>query len=76
MNGDPTEQRMADIRDLSAAIEAVEDVRERLAGNMGQQPDRDSTLAKAEYHLRGVRDEVAQELGRGALNYVEEADDE
>lgn len=76
MNGDPTDRQMADIDDLTMAIEAVERVRRRHQHGMMPTPDRDSTLAKAEYHLRGVRDQTAVQLGRDALTYVGEADDE
>lgn len=55
-------RRREQIRKVSVAIEAVVGARQIEQGAMTI-PDRESTLAKAEYQLRGVRDSLLEDAG-------------
>lgn len=61
-----TDELLEQVILATEAIEAIQSLRERQITSTveaGVPPDRDSTLAKAEYHVRGVRDELVGQLG-------------
>lgn len=72
------DERLDQIRLATEAIERIAELRERLSfGDIGVNPVQDSTLAKAEYHVRGVRDELVGRLGVDEVGAVlEEFDDD
>lgn len=63
---------MDDVERLTLAIDHFVAVRDGFGEELV--PDRDSTLAKAEYHLRGVRDELLEAFDfRAVPDELEEA---
>lgn len=60
------DERIDQIELATVAIDAIDELRWQLKGGLEMNTGKDATLAKAEYNVRGVRDELAEKLGEMA----------